>query len=261
MRIELDEKKEEKESMVVSGGGPAGEKGAGYEPESLEDEIRLQRKKIKNMGFRQKLGYFVYYYKWHVIILILALAVLGSFLHSILTKKDIAFYCMFLDVDHALADTTEFSDAFEAFAGIDQSKYKAVFDTSISTKGDNPIFAEDAYDSVTRLNAMYMGAQVDAVCTDLDRIEEYALEENMIVDLSVLLDEDTVNKLREKELLYFDGKGIPVAVNLSGSRMLALSGCYDAGTELYACVMYNAQHREYFDDLIAFLGVADQEGI
>ena len=61
------------------------------------DEFRQEREALKNESFKKKLEYFVYYYKWHVIITLAVVIFLGTLAHDILTAKDYALYGVFLN--------------------------------------------------------------------------------------------------------------------------------------------------------------------
>ncbi len=246
MRIELEQESTEeiKKSPVRSDE---------EETESLRDEIKLQQEKVKSMPRKDKITYFVYYYKWHVIIGLILLVLFGTILHSLLTRREDGFYCVLMNVDHPMVVMDEMSDSFEKYAGMDQKKYKAYFDTSISTEGENPMFAEDAYDSVTRLNALFIGAQVDVVCGSLENLMEYDAEGNMLMELSELLSEENIEALDTEGLIVRSKSGNPIGIKMSGSEVLVENGCYDEDTEVYACVMSNAPHVEFFDDFVEFM--------
>ena len=54
---------------------------------SVNDEIREQQKKVlQEQGFKGKLEYFIYYYKWHVIISAIVLLFGGSMIYQVLTQ-------------------------------------------------------------------------------------------------------------------------------------------------------------------------------
>ena len=59
---------------------------------ALMDEFKEERASIKNGTFKQKFSYFWCYYKWHVICSVLAVVIVVSYIHAVVTRKDIAFY-------------------------------------------------------------------------------------------------------------------------------------------------------------------------
>ena len=56
------------------------------------DEFREEREALKHGTLKEKLSYFVYYYKWHVIVSVCAIAAVAVLASQILTRKDTAFY-------------------------------------------------------------------------------------------------------------------------------------------------------------------------
>jgi len=89
---------------------------------SVNDEIREQREKVlKENGFKGRLEYFAYYYKWHVIIGAIILIFGGSMLYDVLTQKDVALQVVYVN-GFPNVETTEFMADFEKTIDIDESK-------------------------------------------------------------------------------------------------------------------------------------------
>ncbi len=226
------------------------------ETETLEEEVRLQKQKLKDMTTKEKASYYVYYYKWHALAAVVVVALVIYLVTSVLSRKDEAFYCVFMNVDHAFVETTELSADFEAYAGINSKKYKSVFDTTIYTKNDNPMFAEDAYDSTMRLSAMFMANQVDVLCSDTATLDGYVAEDSL-KDLHEYFTDEELDKLSQNGLIYTakgaDGKDFPAAVRITDSDKLKSVGIYDDSSVVYAAVVGNAPHGEYFRTFISYL--------
>ncbi len=228
------------------------------ETESLREEIREQQKKLKDMTPKERASYYAYYYKWHLLIAIAVIFFIVYVVSNVLSHKDVAFYCILLNVDHPMVETTDFASDFEGYAGIDQKHYKTVFDTTISTSGkDNPLLVEDAYSSTMRLTALFMGASVDVFCCDEATLEEYALEESTLMDIRDYLDSDLFESLDSRGLIIrkkgFDGIERPVGVKVSESEKFISSGCYDKGTEVWAGLIYNGPNLDMYNVFINYL--------
>ena len=224
--------------------------------ETLEEEVKLQHEKLKDMTFKEKLSYLFFYYKWHALVAIGIIAFVVYMVVTILSRKDEAFYCVFMNVDHSFVETTDMSADFEAYAGINSKKYKTVFDTTVYTKNNNPMFEDDAYDSSVRLNALFMSAQVDVLCSSDKILDDYAVQD-ILVDLHDFFSDEDLDKLEENNLVYYskgsDGKEYPAAVRITDSTVLKDVGLYDDGTTVYASVVSNAPHSEYFYTFITYL--------
>ena len=63
---------------------------------AVMDEFKEEREALKNGTPKQKLAYFWYYYKWHVIISIVVIAMVGSFIYQYVNRKDTAFEAVLL---------------------------------------------------------------------------------------------------------------------------------------------------------------------
>jgi len=75
-----------------------------------EQEKAAYRAAFRNMSFLEKLDHIFTYYKWPILLGLIALAVLGSTLHRQLTKKEPTLYLAMVnvsigeDMEHALTD-------------------------------------------------------------------------------------------------------------------------------------------------------------
>ncbi|MBR0149229.1 MAG: hypothetical protein IJM23_08560 [Lachnospiraceae bacterium] len=226
------------------------------ETETLEEEVKLQHEKLKGMTLKEKLSYLFFYYKWHALAAIGIIAFVIYMIVAILSRKDEAFYCVFMNVDHSFVETTGMSADFESYAGINSRKYKTVFDTTIYTQNNNPMFEEDAYDSSVRLNALFMSAQVDVLCSSGKILDDYAVQD-ILVNLHDFFSEEELHELEEHDLIYYstgsDGREYPAAVRINDSAVFNDVGIYDETTVVYASVVSNAPHREYFNTFISYL--------
>lgn len=226
------------------------------ETETLEEEVKLQHEKLKDMTFKEKLSYLFFYYKWHALAAVGIVAFVIYVIVTLLSRKGEAFYCVFMNVDHAFVETTDMSADFEAYAGINSKKYKTVFDTTVYTKNNNPMFEDDAYDSSVRLNALFMSSQVDAFCTSAKILDDYAVQD-ILIDMHEFFTDEEMDKLAAHDLIYYskasDGREYPAAILISDSAVLDEVGIYDESTVVYASVVSNAPHREYFHTFISYL--------
>lgn len=60
---------------------------------AVMDEFKEEREALKNGTPRQKLAYFWYYYKWHVIIALVVIIMIVSFIKQLTDRKDPLFLC------------------------------------------------------------------------------------------------------------------------------------------------------------------------
>ena len=132
---------------------------------SVNDEIREQRQKLKGKSLKEKFTYFWEYYKIHTLITVLVLIFGGNFIYTLAIRKDIVMEAAFVNM--VLADDldTEQAEAgFVSWAGIDGDECEAVLDTGIYINYDGG----DEYTAVNiqKIMAMVSARALDAIITD-----------------------------------------------------------------------------------------------
>ena len=82
------------------------------------DEFKEERAAMKNGTPKEKLTYFFDYYKWHVIVGVIAVIFAVTLIHQVATRKDTAFYALMLNVSaYNYMDDSENANAFAEYAG------------------------------------------------------------------------------------------------------------------------------------------------
>ena len=138
------------------------------------DEFREEREALKHGTLKQKLTYFMDYYKWHVIVSVAALVIVVSIVMEIVNQKDSVLYVCLLNTGE-FNDTTEYMQSLAEYAGIDLNKESINFDTSMLIEqgqlDQNSVLSTQKF--VTYLAA----GEMDAMITDLDSMADYANDE------------------------------------------------------------------------------------
>ena len=107
---------------------------------AVMDEFKEEREALKNGTPRQKLAYFWYYYKWHVIIALVVIIMIVSFIKQLTDRKDPAFYAVMLNaslLDQMTSEQPDFVTDFAEKEGIDLNTSDITFDTSIRIVEDS----------------------------------------------------------------------------------------------------------------------------
>lgn len=125
---------------------------------SINDEIREQQQKTKNMTVKGKLSYFWYYYKMHAIAASLVIVLIAGFVRSYAAHKEYGFYAVLInaashDDKRERADT--WAEEFLEFTGIDPDEYQICIDTSV-------IFSADAGSAYASANRQKTAAMMQA---------------------------------------------------------------------------------------------------
>lgn len=170
----------------------------------INDEIKAQTRKLKQMSAREKASYIYDYYKWHILGSVLALAVLISVLAGFLTAKEPVF-CVTM-VNSYLTDpsqSTLLSDFSEAMPDFDPSREKMVMECGIWMDPKALDALTVGYDQ--KLVASFTAGTIDVMLADKDIIEKYA-PFGVFEDLGQLLDDSLLQELKEGgyELLSYE---------------------------------------------------------
>lgn len=168
---------------------------------AVMDEFKEQRELIKNGTSKQKLIYFWDYYKWYVIIPIVAVILLFSLIHHIVTQKDNAFYAVLLNAA-VITEDLQHASTFTDYAGIDTDEYETYFDTSIQIHSDSG--SEADYTSMEKLMIYTATGDLDVMVTDMGSFQLYA-NNSSFYDLRDILSEDQIAKY-EHLFYYVDQK-------------------------------------------------------
>lgn len=226
------------------------------EGESIYDEIREQHAKLKDASFKEKLSYFVYYYKWHVIISIIIIAVISAFISDMLQKKKTIFYCAIINPTYISNDQTALVTGLSDKLTLNSKKEEVIFDTSFILNGTGAISKEDSYYAKIKLDSMILAQQIDAITCTSEYVDGYSAE-GTFYTLAEILPEDLLKKLDEKGLVYYaadsQGNTIPAAIKVSWDNTFYNTGFYKPEEEIYIGFVANSLYQDNFAAFIAYL--------
>lgn len=243
------------------------------------DEFKQERESVKNGTPKQKLAYFWDYYRWPVIIGIIAIIAVISFIYQMATRKETAFYALMLNATeyNYLEDTSDNTAAFTEYAGIDKNKYQVIYDTSVQIGTE----AGDDYNSAQKLMVYIAAAELDVMVSDSDSLLKYAYQ-GQFQDLRDFLTKEQLAEY-EDSFYYINGallkeieaasdaydfeyvpeyddphhpeemeEPIPVGIFLNESNPL-LKDYYFRGDDVVVSVLVNTKRPEMSSDFIDFL--------
>lgn len=175
---------------------------------AVMDEFKEERAALKNGTPKEKISYFVYYYKWHVIITIAVIAIVASFIVQIVNRKENAIFVCMLNTVEKSADgniysstvADDFGAAFAEYAGIDTEEYDVYLDTSLTI--DYNSMDENTVNSSQKYVTYLAAAEMDVIVTDQDSLENYAYQEDFH-DLRDILSSEQLEKY-EPYFYYID---------------------------------------------------------
>lgn len=238
---------------------------------AVMDEFKEERERIKKYGTRQeKLAYFWDYYKWHTIIAVIAIIVIGSSIYSSLTAKDIVLNGILLNSYSAVDEevpSTLISD-FLTEQQIDTTKNDITLNTSLyyttdEEKNSDYNMSELTYTASQIIVVQVAAGELDFMTGDLETLSSLAYSE-YFVDLSTVLSEDQL-ALYEPYLLYIDQtvlEALNEDTDLDSTKTITIPDCDKPETmEKPIPVMINISHcddvKEFYphmteDDPIVF---------
>lgn len=208
---------------------------------SLGDEIRLQHEKLKGQSWQKKLDYFWDYYKIHVIIIILAACMFGSFLHGIINKKEtvlsVAYINAFSNIDDEI-----FMDDFEEFININPKKQQALLDSSyyIDENSTSPYAATYSQ----KFSTMAMAGELDVVVADEENFSFYG-KQGFFQDLTKVLTKEQISQYQDSFLYCdlpndeVDGE-VPVGINVTKANKICATESYPNKTAYYGVITGSA---------------------
>lgn len=213
----------------------------------VSDDVKEQRRSIKDKGFKYKMAYYWEYYRKPALVVILIIIFLVSIIKTMVTAKDPAFEAVFLN-GYNVPDTQEFAEII----GIDEKHEEVNFDGDFFIKLDTETYDETSYVNVQKLMAFIAANTLDVIISDSAIIDAYAPEE-MFGDLRDYFDEDTLNALGDKVIWYTltltdDDSNeyteeVPLAIDVTDAPLLTENNCYYTEPVYYAIVT-NTKHAE-----------------
>ena len=141
------------------------------------------------MSPAKKAEHIYTYYKWPILLVLLALIVLGSVLHRQLTKKDPVLYLAFLNVSVGEDLERQLTADYLTEAGLDASRQEVYLykDLYISDDADT-LNHEFAYASKMKLSGAISAKKLDLVLMNREAYDILS-GQGYLLDLSALLQE------------------------------------------------------------------------
>ena len=211
---------------------------------SLRDEIRLEQNKLKDQPFSKKLEYFWYYYKIHIIIIVLLACMFGSILDSILSQKETVLSIAYINAFPNVEDE-EFIQDFEIYLGLNQKKQQVILDSTYYIDETSTSPYATTYSQKFSTNAM--AGKLDVVLADAAHFDYYG-NFGFFQDLSNVLSADDLKKYAD--YLYFvdlpddeSPKKVPIGIKINNAAKISQTSSYP-NTDAYFGFVTGSQRTE-----------------
>ena len=222
---------------------------------SVNDEIRAQSKKLKDMPLRKKIGYYIYYYKW------IALAVIASVLMIFFIIKSIVSHLaptyvtgIFMNCNTSSTNATQMAQAFSDYYSIDTNKYSIDLDYSLGYDIEDPTDSLSVY-SPAKMVGYSEGHNGDFILCDADTFDFFA-QSGYFADLSEVFTNEQLSPYDDSFYSFDSGDGrgsIPIAIRIENTDILHSMSCYPNVNDIYFAVFHNSKHKDRALEFLNFI--------
>lgn len=245
---------------------------------TILEYIKKEHANIKEKPKEERWSYFWDYYKWHVVAVAAAIAILIQGVAGIVNRKEVVFSGILLNCIISV-DDDDFLQGFYDYTGIDAKHQQAAFYTDIMLTDKN---TKSDINAFQRIMAGIATKDTDFVVGQPENFQLCAYNSSRIfVDLREFLDESTLSAFSDR-LYYVDGavieklsvpvgelvdssiaipdptkpeameNPIPVGIDVSDRKDFQTS-YYFPDTTLYLGVIANTPRPELTKQFVAYL--------
>lgn len=179
---------------------------------------------FKELSFFEKIEYIWGYYKYHMLaVVIAAVAIAGIVFSYIDNNYDTVFSLVVVDGKMSGYDdnTDTLTREFTEYLGIDGTSTRVDIDYNYSLIA-KPL-DNDAQISQQKIYVLASTGSMDGYLASKDYITYFSTNKEVFLeDLTTILTSEELEKIGEDNIIYYtieDGTKIPVAVNLSNTRI------------------------------------------
>lgn len=189
---------------------------------ALNDEIRQEHKKVKDMSFKGKIKYFWDYYKIHTIVGILVIIGIVVFIRDFISNnRPVYLDAVMINTILDYNDPKGIDDDFAEFAKVDTEKYLLTIETGLSLNME--LNDEMSMATAQKIMALLQAKSLDLLIAPEDVADYYAISDPYINIHNFLTDEQ-INKLTDNgyEIYYGVGEGVvtPAGFYIASSEYL-----------------------------------------
>ena len=191
---------------------------------NIHDEVKEQRKKLKDLSFSGKIEYILNYYKIPIIAVILAVLIAGSLTYSII-RNNYDTVCFIAVLDGRITgyddDTDVLSTGLTDYLGIDGKKEQV--DLSYTFSLQEKEMDQEAYVSANKLYTYASTSSLDGYLSEKEYIDYFCTDKNIFFwDLRDLFSTEELETLSDYIIYYTNssGESFPIAVDISEAPVI-----------------------------------------
>ncbi|MBR5579239.1 MAG: hypothetical protein IKW28_09635 [Lachnospiraceae bacterium] len=220
---------------------------------SLQDEIRVSQKQVKNLPWSKRLEYYWGYYKYHFIIILLLALLFGNVLHGILTRRETVLSIAYINAFPNIKDDI-FIEDFEKYLNLNLKKQEVLLDSGYYISNDATSPQAATYHQ--KLSTRCMAGLLDVVVADETNFISYG-KQGFFTDLRQILSPQQLEYYKDN-LLYVEVKApenlgsVPVGINVTDFPKVTATASYPS-SNAYLGIIAGSTNREKAISFLTFL--------
>lgn len=194
---------------------------------ALMDEFKDERAAMKERPLRDRLKYFVDYYKWHVLGGLAALIFVCWFGYDIISAKDIEMYGIMVNGSIMEVDSQEkFETEFAEYAEIDTKKCAVKLDHEFRMQ---PVLDQNGLNTSQTIMAYMAAGDLDCLLMSEFIFSKYTYHDSFL-DLRTLLSEEMLAQYKD-HIFYMDRAFLEEMERITKEETLSYGIEYPAYTD------------------------------
>lgn len=221
---------------------------------TVNEEIRAQREKVRKMPWYKQLGHYWHYNKWIILGTAAAVILIVSMIRSAINHKAAYLTGVLMNSNPSESEVEALEQLFIDHYGVDTKHYSVDFDCSLGYHTEDPTDSVSTY-TPPKMLAYSEGKVGDFFLCDTDTYDFFA-QSGYFADLKQILSEDLLTQYEDR-LYYYnaeDGRGeIPVAIRLETPESFRSFLGYADDEELLFSIFYNSRQPEHALEFLSLM--------
>lgn len=220
---------------------------------TVKEKVQEEKEKLKHMPGGDRLWYIWEYYRFHMLLILIALVILWVIGSSVYRQSFTTRLSIAIINDHSggNSSTASLSEGLREALGCGKKDLIEI-NEGLFIDTNEETMTQYSYATMAKIAAMVSGGMLDIMITDEAAIRHYE-NMNSFMDLRELLPEELLLQLENQFLYVTDdtGQQIPGAVSLENSSLKDDTGI--VMNPPYLAVITNTQHKEDIRTAISYL--------
>lgn len=196
--------------------------------QSIKDGWQLEKDTMKQLETRrERIGYFLYYHKWHILVTALILFTIVYGAVAIITKKDFAYNCVVVNDSYNQKFAEELEKTIKNCISYNEKKETVAispYSTDITNYPSGYYGGDTGMQSIFAQMTDYL---IDTMIADKDIIEWFSMDDNFC-NLKDTLPSDVYQELEPYIVTVKDssGKEYPYGLDISQTKVYKQGNCH-----------------------------------